>query len=105
MLYRDRIAVCSQIHTKHIKILCGLKLEFLDAVAQSRQTPTSFVMSTRPPVRPSASISADPTEQNSKKFHSANFTRKSVEKSNKNFCHFTRTPKRIVLAATHAKQQ
>jgi len=51
MLYRDRSAVCSQIHIKRINIFCGLKLEFLNAVAQSRQTPTSFVMSIRPPVR------------------------------------------------------
>jgi len=27
MLYREIIAVCSQIHTKHINILCGLNVE------------------------------------------------------------------------------
>jgi len=28
MLYREIIAVCSQIHTKHINTLCGLNVEF-----------------------------------------------------------------------------
>ena len=30
MLYREIIAVCSQIHTKHINTLCGLNVEFLN---------------------------------------------------------------------------
>jgi len=29
MLYREIIAVCSEIHTKHINTLCGQKVEFL----------------------------------------------------------------------------
>jgi len=29
MLYREIIAVCSQIHTKHINTLCGHNVEFL----------------------------------------------------------------------------
>ena len=29
MLYREIIAVCSQIHTKHINRLCGQNVEFL----------------------------------------------------------------------------
>jgi len=29
MLYREIIAVCSQIHTKHIKTLCGQNVELL----------------------------------------------------------------------------
>ena len=29
MLYREIIAVCSQIHTKHINTVCGQKVEFL----------------------------------------------------------------------------
>jgi hypothetical protein len=29
MLYSEIIAVCSQIHTKHINILCGQNVEFL----------------------------------------------------------------------------
>jgi hypothetical protein len=29
MLYSEIIAVCSEIHTKHINTLCGQNLEFL----------------------------------------------------------------------------
>jgi hypothetical protein len=29
MLYNEIIAVCSQIHTKHINILCGQNVEYL----------------------------------------------------------------------------
>jgi hypothetical protein len=29
MLYREIIAVCSQIHTKHISTVCGQKVEFV----------------------------------------------------------------------------
>jgi len=30
MLYRKKFAVCSQIHTKHINTLCGVKVELLN---------------------------------------------------------------------------
>jgi len=30
MLYRELIAVCSQIHTKHINTLCGQNAELLN---------------------------------------------------------------------------
>ena len=30
MLYRKIIAVCFRIHTRHIGILCGQKVEFLN---------------------------------------------------------------------------
>ena len=30
MLYREIIAVCSQIHTKHISTLCGQNVELLN---------------------------------------------------------------------------
>ena len=30
MLYREIIAVCSQIHTKHINTLCGKNVEFVN---------------------------------------------------------------------------
>ena len=30
MLYREMIAVCSQIHTKHINTLCGLNVQLLN---------------------------------------------------------------------------
>ena len=33
MLYREIIAVCSQIHTKHINTLCGQNTEFLNGTA------------------------------------------------------------------------
>ena len=29
MLYREIIAVCSQIHTKHVNTLCGQNVELL----------------------------------------------------------------------------
>ena len=31
MLYREIIAVCSEIHTKHINTLCGQNVEFVSA--------------------------------------------------------------------------
>ena len=30
MLYREIMAVCSEIHTKHIKTLCGQNVELLN---------------------------------------------------------------------------
>ena len=30
MLYREIMAVCSQIHTKHINTLCGQNVEFVN---------------------------------------------------------------------------
>jgi len=30
MLYREIIAVCSHIHTKHINAVCGANVEFLN---------------------------------------------------------------------------
>jgi hypothetical protein len=30
MLYRDIIAVCSEIHTKHVTTLCGQNVELLN---------------------------------------------------------------------------
>jgi hypothetical protein len=30
MLYREIIAVCSQMHTKHINTMCGRKVELLN---------------------------------------------------------------------------
>ena len=30
LLYREIIAVCSEIHTKHINILCGQNVELLN---------------------------------------------------------------------------
>ena len=33
MLYREIIAVCSQIHTKHINTLCGQNVRFVNVKA------------------------------------------------------------------------
>jgi hypothetical protein len=33
MLYREIIAVCSEIRTKHIKTLCGQNVEFVNVTA------------------------------------------------------------------------
>ena len=30
MLYREIMAVCSELHTKHINIVCGQNIEFLN---------------------------------------------------------------------------
>jgi hypothetical protein len=30
MMYREIIAVCSEIHTKHINALCGQNVEFVN---------------------------------------------------------------------------
>ena len=32
MLYREIIAVCSEIHTKHINTLCGQKVKLLNVI-------------------------------------------------------------------------
>jgi hypothetical protein len=32
MLYRELIAVCSQIHTKHINTLCGQNVKFFNVL-------------------------------------------------------------------------
>jgi hypothetical protein len=45
MLYREIIAVCSQIHTKQINTLRGVNVEILDAFAKLRKATISFVMS------------------------------------------------------------
>ena len=59
MLYREIIAVCSQIHTKHINTLCGQNVEFLGAFSKLRKATISFAMS----VRPSAWNNSTPTGQ------------------------------------------
>jgi hypothetical protein len=45
MLYREIIAVCSEIHTKHINTLCAQKVEFLNVkpcgTYNNHLTPTS----------------------------------------------------------------
>jgi len=41
MLYREIIAVYSQIHTKHINTLCGQNVELLNVKPGSSQTLTT----------------------------------------------------------------
>ena len=43
MLYREIIAVCSQIHTKHINTLCGQNVEFSDRLATQLQLASSYL--------------------------------------------------------------
>jgi len=40
MLYREIIAVCSQIHTKHINTVCGLKAALMNIPSDSANTST-----------------------------------------------------------------
>ena len=45
MLYREMIAVCSQIHTKHINTLCGQNVELYiktQSVPPSKHTPSGY---------------------------------------------------------------
>ena len=45
MLYREIIAVCSQIHTKHINTLCGQTVEFyikIQSIPRSKHTPSQL---------------------------------------------------------------
>jgi len=45
MLYREIIAVCSEIHTKHINTLCGQNVEIFDAcVKELQNATTSFIL-------------------------------------------------------------
>jgi hypothetical protein len=48
MLHSEIIAVCSEIHTKHINTLCGQNVEFLGVFAKLRKSTVCFVMSVRP---------------------------------------------------------
>jgi hypothetical protein len=43
MLYREIIAVCSQIHTKHINTLCGQNVELLNITQEHPTEPQSPV--------------------------------------------------------------
>ena len=37
MLYREIIAVCFQIHIKHLNMLCGQKVEFVTLNLEARR--------------------------------------------------------------------
>ena len=47
MLYREIIAICSQIHTKPINKLCGQNVGFLGTFAKLRKATISFITSVR----------------------------------------------------------
>ena len=61
MLYREIIAVCSQIHTKHINTPCGQNVEFLCAFEKLREATISSVTAARLPIRLSALNRSAPT--------------------------------------------
>jgi hypothetical protein len=43
MLYREMIAVCSEIHTKHINTLCGQNVYLkTQSVPRSKHTPSGL---------------------------------------------------------------
>ena len=46
MLYREIIAVCSQIHTKHINTQCGLNVELLNVTLAVHKV-TTVLLRTR----------------------------------------------------------
>jgi len=49
MLYREIIAVCSQIHTKHINTLCGQNVELLNVKLVVHIVTTGlYLVNTRP---------------------------------------------------------
>jgi len=79
MLYREIIAVCSQIHTKHINSLCGQNRECLGAFVKLQKETISFVESVCLSFRPSAWDNSAPNEQIPTKFGMSTFG-KSVEK-------------------------
>jgi len=42
MLYREKITVCSDSHTKHINTLSGQKVELLNVMSGGTIIPTKF---------------------------------------------------------------
>jgi hypothetical protein len=48
MLLREVVAVCSEIHTKHVNAISGHSVEVLVALGKLRKETISFVMDVRP---------------------------------------------------------
>ena len=46
MLYREIIAVCSQIHTKHVNTLCGQNVELLNVKLMVHKVTTGLIICT-----------------------------------------------------------
>ena len=61
MLYREIIAVCSQIHTKHINTLCGQNVEFSCAFEKLQEATISVVVPVCLSIRLSAWNNSAPT--------------------------------------------
>ena len=69
MLYREIIAVCSEIHTKHTNTVCGQNVQFLGVFAKFRKKATIIsVMSVRLSLYPSTRNHSAPTGQIFMKF-------------------------------------
>ena len=50
-MYKEIIAICSEIRSNHINALCGQNVELWGALAKLRKATLNFVMSVRLPVR------------------------------------------------------
>jgi hypothetical protein len=59
MLYREIIAVCSEIHTQHTSTLRARKIGFLGAIVELWKMTIRFVLSVRPSVRPHGTVMYD----------------------------------------------
>jgi hypothetical protein len=101
MLYTEIMAVCSQIHTKHINTLCGQNVGLVGPIAKWRKATVGFVMSVRP------SVHTQQLRSHWTNFHDISYLRifrKSVEKirislkSEKNIVFFSWTPTHIYVA-------
>jgi hypothetical protein len=95
MPYAEIIAVCSEIHPKHINTLCGQNVELLGAFAKLRTATISFVAFVCPSIR------MQQVGSHWRDFHEIwylSIFQKSVEKvrvslkSEKNNGYFTRRP-------------
>jgi hypothetical protein len=52
MLYREIIAVCSEIHTKHINTLCGQNVEFVNAKPGGTYSSNHWALESQSMTRP-----------------------------------------------------
>ena len=64
MLYREIIAVCSQIHTKHINTLCGQNVELLNVKLAVHIVTTGYKALTQ---------SSQPNRRHTKAYRSTHF--------------------------------
>ena len=56
MLYREIIAVCSQIHIKHTNTLCGQKVQLLNVKLAVRSMITNLPVMSLKPVKTQSSL-------------------------------------------------